>query len=342
MTVILYPILLLIVGLIILVFGGDFLVRGATNIAYKAKISPLVVGLTIVAFGTSAPELVVSLSSVAENPGICIGNVVGSNICNLSLVLGITALFYPISVSSGTIKIDWGMTIGSALLLYFFVSADKMLKPFEGFILFLILIIYTYYLIEMSRRDSIANDGKEILDDDIKEEYEEALESNVWKEVGFLAVGIVMLFIGGQMFVDNAVDIAKYLNVDDEIIGLTVVALGTSFPELITSVIAATKKNTDLAIGNLLGSCIFNVFSILGITSMVKAVTVSSAIIDFDMIVMVGIILLLLPMMLSKKRVSSFEGAILLLIYIGYTTFKVYGVMYAGADIELPIELPIG
>lgn len=341
MPVILFPILLLILGLTILVFGGDFLVRGATNIAYKSKVSPLVVGLTIVAFGTSAPELVVSLSSVAENPGICIGNVVGSNICNLSLVLGITALFYPIAVGSGTIKIDWGMTIGSALLLYFFVSADKMLKPFEGFILFLILIIYTYYLIEMSRRDSIANDGKEILDDDIREEYEEALQSNVWKEIGFLVVGIVMLFIGGQMFVDNAVEISKALGVSDEIIGLTVVALGTSFPELITSVIAATKKNTDLAIGNLLGSCIFNVFSILGITSMVKAVTVSSAIIDFDMIVMVGIMLLLLPIMISKKRVSSFEGGVLLFIYIVYTGYKVYSVMYSGMDVALPIDLSI-
>jgi len=324
MTVEILDVLLLLAGLAVLVFGGDFLVRGATNIAYKANISPLVVGLTIVAFGTSAPELVVSLSSVHENPGISIGNVVGSNICNLSLVLGATALVYPIVVGKETIKIDWSMTIGSSLLLYFFVSADGMLKPFEGFILFLILIIYSYYLIEISRRDAKLNGGKEILDDDLKEEYEEALASNIWKEVGFLLVGIVMLYFGGKMFVDNAVSIAKSLKVSDEVIGLTVVALGTSFPELITSIIAATKKNTDLAVGNLLGSCIFNVFSILGITSMVKAVTVSESVINFDMIVMVGIMLLLLPIMLSKKRISSFEGIILLLIYGSYTFYKVY------------------
>lgn len=317
-------ILFLLLGLAILVFGGDFLVRGATNIAYKAKISPLVVGLTIVAFGTSAPELVVSLSSVANNPGIAIGNVVGSNICNLSLVLGATALIFPIVVSNQTIKVDWTMTIGSSLLLYFFISADSILKPFEGFIMFLILIIYSYYLIEISRRDAKLNNGVEILDEDLKEEYEEALASNVWKEVGFLLVGMIMLFFGGQLFVDNAVEIARGLNVDDEVIGLTVVALGTSFPELITSVIAARKKNTDLAIGNLLGSCIFNVFSILGITSMVKAISVSEAVISFDMVVMVGIMLLLLPIMMSKKRVSSFEGVILLLIYGAYTFYKVY------------------
>ena len=324
-------ILYLIGGLVVLIFGGDFLVRGATNIAYKAKISPLVVGLTIVAFGTSAPELVVSLSSVYENPGICIGNVVGSNICNLSLVLGATAIFFPIAVTSGTIKVDWGMTIGSALLLYFFVSADSMLKPFEGFILFLILIIYTYYLIETSRRDAKLNDGSEI-DEDLREEYDEAMASNVWKELAYLFGGIVLLFLGGQKFVEGAVGIAKTLQVSDEIIGLTVVALGTSFPELITSVIAATKKNTDLAIGNLLGSCIFNVFSILGITSMVKAVTVSTSVINFDMTIMVGIILLLLPIMISKKRVSSFEGVILLLIYIAYTTYKVLGAMGVSLD----------
>lgn len=325
-------VLLLIVGLIVLVFGGDFLVRGATNIAYKAKVSPLVVGLTIVAFGTSAPELVVSLSSVYENPGICIGNVVGSNICNLSLVMGATAIFFPIAIKIDVVKIDWGVTIGSALLLFFFVSADGWLTPFEGFILFLIFIIYTYFLIETSIRDSELNDGSEIMDEEMKAEYDEAINSNIWKELGFLFGGIVLLFFGGQWFVKGAVGIAEALSISDEIIGLTVVALGTSFPELITSVIAATKKNTDLAVGNLLGSCVFNVFSILGITSMVQAVNVSQNVINFDMAVMIGIILLLLPMMISNKKISSLEGVFLVLIYLSYTAYKVLEAMGVSVD----------
>lgn len=323
----------LIVGLIILIVGGDFLVRGATNIAYKAKLSPLVVGLTIVAFGTSAPELVVSLTSaLAGKPGIAMGNVVGSNICNLSLVLGATAVFYPIHVNNNSVKIDWVVTFGSSFLLYFFVSNDSSLEHFEGIILFLIVIIYTYFLIETSRRETMNNEAALKASSEhqhLDEEVEEALKSSAYKEIGFILAGCVALYFGGDLFVSNAEEIAQVLKVDDEIIGLTVIAFGTSAPELVTSIIAAKNKNTDLALGNLLGSCIFNVLSILGITSVISNITMplDSSLISFDMVVMLGVILLVLPMMLTRKKISGLEGAILLLVYVGYTSYKIFEIV---------------
>lgn len=323
----------LIVGLIILIVGGDFLVRGATNIAYKAKLSPLVVGLTIVAFGTSAPELVVSLTSaLAGKPGIAMGNVVGSNICNLSLVLGATAVFYPIHVNNNSVKIDWVVTFGSSFLLYFFVSNDSSLEHFEGIILFLIVIIYTYFLIETSRRETMNNEAALKASSEhqhLDEEVEEALKSSAYKEIGFILAGCIALYFGGDLFVSNAEEIAQVLKVDDEIIGLTVIAFGTSAPELVTSIIAAKNKNTDLALGNLLGSCIFNVLSILGITSVISNITMplDSSLISFDMVVMLGVILLVLPMMLTRKKISGLEGAILLLVYVGYTSYKIFEIV---------------
>lgn len=317
---------ILIIGLVLLVFGGDFLVRGASNIAYKAKLSPMVVGLTIVAMGTSAPELVVSLSSVKSNPAISIGNIVGSNICNLALILGITALINPVKILFKDSKIDWFMCLGSGLLLYFFLSADKTLDAFEGFILALIVIIYTYYLVEMSRSQSKDNEG-EVLEPEVQEELDKALKSRTIVEFGFIVLGITLLFFGGEWFVKGAVSIAKDFNVSEEIIGLTIVAIGTSAPELITSIIAALKKNTDLAFGNLIGSNIFNVLFILGITSMVHDITISPKMINFDVIVMLAIVLITLPMILIRKRFGIIEGLILLLCYASYIGYLIADAM---------------
>lgn len=335
---ILLQILLLVVGLVILIFAGDFLVRGAANIAYKAKLSPLVVGLTIVAFGTSAPELVVSLSSVYNNaPDIAMGNVIGSNICNLTLVMGATALVYPIYVTTASIKIDWIITFGSGLLLYFFVSESEMvvvngeelhlhlLKRFEGIILFLILIIYTYFLIETSRKEAFEKEAKglPIADEEDMEEVEKALNSKTIVEVGFILLGCIGLYFGGNLFVDNVKALAQNMGMTENMAGATVVAFGTSAPELVTSIIAARKKNTDLALGNLLGSCIFNVLSILGITSMIQSVQVAQDLIEKDMLIMLGVVLILLPMMITRKKISALEGFMLLFIYVGYISFKV-------------------
>lgn len=323
------PIALSIVGIIVLIFGGDFLVRGASNLAYKLMISPLVVGLTVVAFGTSAPELFISTwSALSGHSNLAIGNVIGSNICNLSLVLGITAMFYPILIKQSSVKIDWGLTIGSGLLLFFFISLDNHLGRMEGIIMLLILVIYTYALIQSSRKKNqqLAAEGKEVEHDEDVPGVEEIV---VWKEVLFFLVGIFGLWLGVKLFGESVVDIADQLGMNKAIAGLTVVAIATSLPELITSVIAAYKKNTDLAIGNLLGSCIFNVLSILGVTGIITDIDgIQARILDFDMIWMFAGMLLLIPMIFVYKKFNFLSGLVLLLFYIAYTTVLVLKEMH--------------
>ena len=345
MPSILLSVLLLILGLVILIFSGDALVRGATNIAYKMKLSPLVVGLTIVAFGTSAPELIVSLKSVLSGKAsLGMGNVVGSNICNLSLVLGSTALVYPIFVKNASVKIDWIVAFGSSLLLFFFIGAERnhaneimhLLNRFEGIILFLILVIYTYFLIENSRKEVMEKEaaGLPIAEEDEMEDVENAMKSKNIVELGFILIGCVGLYFGGEMFVENAADLAALFGnatteqeiIDQQaMIGATVVAFGTSAPELVTSIIAARKKNTDLALGNLLGSCIFNVLSILGLTAIIApgGIVVEDTLVSRDMLMMLGVILLVLPMMISRKKITAIEGGLLLVVYVMYVSFKI-------------------
>ena len=257
-------ILLCIVGVIILIFSGDWLVRGASNLAYKMMISPLVVGLTVVAFGTSAPELFISGWAALEGEaGLAIGNVVGSNICNLSLVLGATALFYPIVIKQKSITLDWILTIGSGTLLFIFIVLEKKLLFYHGLIFITILVAYTWHLIRSSVKanKAIAQAGGQPEPVEGEEEIPPIDEIVMWKEVCFFLIGIGGLYIGVTLFGENILKIATSMGMSASMAGLTVVAFATSLPELITSVIAAMKKNTDLALGNLLGSCIFNVFS---------------------------------------------------------------------------------
>ena len=311
-----------IVGVIILIFAGDFLVRGASNIAYKLMISPMVVGLTIVAFGTSAPELFISTwAALKGSSNLAIGNVVGSNICNLSLVLGATALFYPIVIKSRGVIVDWFMTIGAGVLLFFFMYRDGEIVRFEGIIMILILSIYTYALIQNSRKKT-----KERLAMGLEVEVDEDVppleEIVIWKEVGYFLIGIIGLYFGVKLFGQNVLIIFVDGGImSEELAGLTVVAFATSLPELITSVIAAYKRNTDLAIGNLLGSCIFNVLSILGVTSLITNITdIEPVIMSRDMMWMFGVMLLIAPMLFYFKKFSKFSGVILILFYVAYTT----------------------
>ncbi len=307
-------VLLLVGGLIVLILGGDFLVRGASSIALRVHISPLVVGLTIVAFGTSAPELLISVkSALAGSPDLTMGNVVGSNICNLALVLGITALIEPIKVHSDSIKIDWPVAMGSATLLYFVIQ-DGWIGNIEGTIFLSLLLIYTVYIIRRSRKETKAI--REIEED---AEMPDSSAKNVWKDAVFLGIGAVGLYYGSEWFVGGAQELARYLGVSERVIGITVLALGTSLPELVTAIVASVKKETDLALGNLMGSNIFNVLSILGITTLITEVEVSRTIIDHDMLPMMGITLLVLPMMLTGRTIGRIEGGILLFAYLFYT-----------------------
>lgn len=310
-------ILMLIVGLFVLILGGDALVRGASSIALRLHMTPLVVGLTIVAFGTSAPELLISVTAaLTDSPDIAMGNVVGSNICNLALVLGITLIIGPVKVQKDSIRIDWPVTMGSSILLYLLVK-DLRLAWIEGIAFVVILAIYSVFIIRKSRKKLMA-------DKQMEAQLELELptsqpSSSPWKDVGLILLGSLALFFGASWFVDGAKELASFLGVSQRVIGITVIALGTSLPEMVTAIVASFKRETDLAIGNLLGSNIFNVLSILGISSIIHEISVNPVIIEVDMIWMLAITFLILPLMLIRRKMGVFEGVILLGIYVYYT-----------------------
>ena len=288
--------------------------RGAASIALRLHMTPLVVGLTIVAFGTSAPELLISLSAaIGGSPDLAMGNVVGSNICNLALVLGVTILIGPVKVRADSIKIDWPVTMGSSLLL-FYVVKDNLLSIYEGIFFVIILLTYTILIIRKSRRKM-----KSEIEMEKELDVPDLPSKNLMKDIGTILVGTISLYFGASWFVIGAKELAIFLEVSHRVIGITIVALGTSMPELVTSIVASFKKETDLALGNLLGSNIFNVLSILGITSIVKEIHVSDIIHQVDMLWMLGITLLILPLMLFQRKLSRIDGVILLLIYVYYT-----------------------
>ena len=307
--------ILLVVGLVVLILGADLLVRGASRVALRFKISPLVVGVTVVAFGTSTPELLISIqAALAGSPDITMGNVVGSNICNLALVLGVTALITPIPVASDSIRIDWPMTMGSSLLLYFLVR-EGVVNDYDGLFFIVLLVVYLVFIIRRSRKKNL-----NALDLGIDIEVPNAASrKNLIKDILLIFVGGAGLYFGSDWFVNSAREMAIYMGVSERIVGVTVVAIGTSLPELVTSVVAAFKKETDLAIGNLLGSNIFNILSILGITSLISEIEVSQIMINSDMIWMLALTLVLLPMMVLNKKIDRYEGLILIGTYVFYT-----------------------
>lgn len=306
-------VVLLFIGLGALILGGDVLVRGASRLALRFNIQPMIIGLTIVAFGTSAPELLVSLNAAFEDsPDFALGNVVGSNISNLSLVLGTACLFGFIPIQRITASRDWLVAMSASVLLYIF-SRDGLLDSKEGAILFGGLIIYLIALARFTRKEQIK------LDFEIDKSNDNARERA--QDVFYLVLGAACLYFGSEWFVHGAEDIAIELGVSQRIIGLTVLAIGTSLPELFTSIIAARKGETDLALGNLLGSNIFNVLSILGITSIVHPLSVNVSILNSDMLWMLGLTIGILPLMLVRKKLGTPSGLILLAFYGIYLYF---------------------
>lgn len=310
----LITLLFIFAGLFVLILGGNFLVKGASKIALRFNISPLVIGVTIVAFGTSAPELLISVkSALAGSPDLAMGNVVGSNICNLALVLGLMAVISPVKVHTDSIKIDWPMTMGSSILLYFSVKGGE-LSSSEGIFFIVLLITYTFFIVRRSRKVNYAKALEEQ-----SNVIEDVKPGSIVNDLLFITMGCLGLYYGAEWFVGGAQELAIILGVNERVIGITVVALGTSLPELVTAVVAAFKKETDIAIGNLMGSNIFNILSILGITSIIKSIRVSEIIVNVDMIWMLAITLLILPFMFYKRTVTRVEGGILLAIYLVYT-----------------------
>ena len=306
-------IVLLIIGLIILIVGGDYLVRGASSIALRLHLSPLVVGLTIVAFGTSAPELLISIRSALKgSPDIAMGNVIGSNICNLALVLGLTAVINPVKVQANSIKIDWPVTMGASILLYFTIRGGYI-NAQEGILFILILISYLFFIIRKSRKAIKAS-----LQTSEKDEIPDSPSKQIWKDLVFILIGCIGLFYGSEWFVGSAQILALNLGVEERIVGLTVVAFGTSLPELATAAVASYKGQTDLALGNLMGSNIFNILSILGITSVIQKIHVHIDIINQDIIWMLLITLMILPLMIMRREIGRVDGLILLTVYAIY------------------------
>ena len=304
---------LMLIGLVILVLGGDYLVKGASNAALRLHLSPLVVGLTIVAFGTSAPELLISLNAaLSGSPDLTMGNVIGSNICNLALVLGTTAVICPIPVGGNSVKIDWPVAMLASLILYVLAVEGDILW-WEGILMLTLLIGYTVFIIRKSRAETKM---ARVIEEDLGSD--DVSKTSVYKDFFYMGIGAVGLFFGAEWFVDGAQSLARLLGVGERVIGLTVLALGTSLPELVTAIVAAFKKETDLALGNLLGSNIFNILSILGITSIVKTIHVSPVIASVDLLWMLAITLVLLPIMLTSNKIDRIEGIFLLMVYSFY------------------------
>ncbi|MFH1052531.1 MAG: calcium/sodium antiporter [bacterium] len=299
----------LIAGGLFLYFGAEGLVKGSASVAIRRGITPLVVGLTIVAFGTSSPELVVSVSAaIRGNAAIAFGNVIGSNICNIALILGLSALITPIKVNLQLIKSDILIMIGATILLIFMIL-DQNLSRIDGLILFIGIIAYNIYTMRAAKKEKLTND-----------ELLKRMQEKTWKDFFLILGGLVVLVIGANLFISGAIKIANILKVSDVIIGLSVVALGTSLPELATSVVAAIKKQGDISIGNIVGSNIFNILCILGVAALIQPIILSgaNAVNYIDMIVMVLISIILLPLAWTKLEVSRLEGAFLLFLYFGY------------------------
>lgn len=300
-------------GLILLFVGAEGLIRGSSNLAIKMGITPLVVGLTVVAFGTSTPELVVSLkAALIGNSSISLGNVVGSNIANIALILGVAALIRPLDVHAKVIMREIPIMIGISVLLLLLLI-DGELGFFDGLVFVFGIVIYTVVNVMMARKEK---------NSEVDTEFKEGLKSKLGIRISIILMigGLGLLIVGANLFVQSAVAIAKIFNVSDAIIGLTIVAVGTSLPELITSIVAAYKKESDIAIGNVVGSNIFNILGILGITALI--IPISSVGISYiDLVVMVFTAIILFPLSRSGFSISRFEGAILLIGYFGYVYY---------------------
>ena len=302
-----------ILGLVLLYYGAEYLVRGGSSIALKLKISPLVIGLTLVAYATSAPELVVSVDAAIKGMGdVSIGNIVGSNICNIALILGLCAVITPLQVNKKLLKNDvWLMSI-TALALLGCYALNRGVNRVEAAILLIGSITYTVWSIYSSRRENCSD----AVEDMPKKTY------SLPVAILLVAGGLAALIGGAKCFVNSAVEIAKFCGVSEAVIGLTLVAVGTSLPELATSVVAAIRKEQDIAIGNVVGSNIFNVLAILGVAPLIEPVK-AQGISYVDMILMVALSLMLYPVMRSGMKISRLEGGFMLLVYIAYTMYLI-------------------
>lgn len=302
-----------VAGLALLVIGGDFLVRASVGLSFKLKISKLVIGMTVVSFATSAPELLVSLQAALDGvTDIALGNVIGSNIANIGLVLGITAIISPLAVDRDFYRLNWPMMMLVSFGLYYFLKNDELLSALEGGILFAALIVFLVILIRSSRKSIKAN----------LDEVDDALaEVSNFKIVAWLLIGAAGLYFGSEWLVKGAKQLASAVGVSDYAISVTVIAIGTSVPELAASVIAALKREKAISLGNLIGSNIFNIASVLGLTAIIKPIAVNPKtpeILSTNIFWMIGFAAILVPLILVPKRfeIDRLKGMLLFGAYM--------------------------
>lgn len=310
--------ILLIVGFFVLIKGADFLVNGSSSLAQKLKISNIAIGLTVVAFGTSTPELVVNVfASIQNKNDIVFGNIVGSNIFNILLILGVSGLISPIVVRGNTVWKEIPFTLLGSVALLFLVNDSllfnktNLLSRFDGFILFTLFILFIVYAFKIAK----------VLDDKILDIKNLSLS----KSSIFIILGIFLLCLGGKLVIDTAVNICRAFSISEKLISLTVISVGTSLPELLTSVVSIMKKNDDIAVGNVVGSNIFNIFAVLGISSLINPVPYNN-VLNFDILVMIMASLLLFVFMFlqTKRKLDRWQAIVFLSSYIAYITYIYY------------------
>lgn len=313
-------ILLLIGGLVLLVLGAELLVRGASTIASILGIPSLLVGLTIVAYGTSSPEMSVSIQSAfAGQPDIALGNVVGSNIFNVLIILGISALIAPLMVANQLIRLDVPIMIGVSVLTLMFASDGKISRV-DGTILFTGAIVYTLFLIYEAKKhknqESEEDKSQNVVENNLK---------NWIINIGFIGIGLVLLVQGSNWLVESSISIARAIGVSELVIGLTIISAGTSLPELASSVVATIRGERDIAVGNVIGSNIFNILAVLGLSSAVSpaGINVSLAALNFDIPVMIAVAVSCFPIFYTGKSIDRWEGVLFLAYYCAYATYLI-------------------
>ena len=301
-------IFLIFIGFLLLVVGGEFIVRSSVALSFKFNISKFVIGMTVVSFATSLPELIVSVNAALnDSPSIAINNVIGSNIANIGLVLGIISIIGNISVDKSFYKRDWPWMFFFSLLIWFFISQDSILQKYEGLILFLILIFFSLTIIKKSNYF----DFKGSLNDEL-------VKTSNFKIFIWLIISSISLYFGSEFLVDGAINLAKQINISEAVISVTIVAIGTSVPELAASLVAIAKKEEGISVGNLIGSNIYNIGSVLGITAMIKEIPIAEEIIQRDIVWMLifALIVIILAVIPRKNYLTSLKGLIMFSMYL--------------------------
>jgi cation:H+ antiporter len=314
-------VMMFLLGLVALVFGAELLVRGASKLATTFGVSPLVVGLTVVAFGTSAPEVAVSVNAaLSGNTDLAVGNVVGSNIFNILFILGLSALITPLIVHAQIIRQEIPIMVGACLLL-FVLSLDGKISFSESLLLLGTLIAYTAFLIFQSRKETREVQEEYAKENDSKNKW----DAPIYVQIILILIGLSLLVQGSEWLVDSAVIFARMMGVSDIIIGLTIVAAGTSMPEVATSVMAAFKGERDIAVGNVIGSNVFNILGCLGITGLVApmGLVVPVSVLNFDLWVMLAVCFACIPVFISGREIARWEGGIFVGYYIAYVAYLI-------------------